>query len=145
MRIHKSPSMSAVQALLQANNLPIADLSALQAHDFLYCGTADNPTGIIGLQIVDNVGLLRSLVVSQTVRNQGCGTALVMSLETKAKQDGVEDLYLLTETAEPFFVNLNYTTIPRASAPMAIRQTQEFSGLCPDDAILMQKKLVDGD
>jgi len=134
--------MTAVETLLRANNLPVEDLSALRTSDFLYCGQAETPQGIIGLQIVETVGLLRSLVVSETGRHKGCGTALVAALETKAKQEGIFDLYLLTETAVPFFANLYYTTIPRAIAPSAIKNTREFTTLCPGDATLMNKKLV---
>jgi len=134
--------MAAVEALLSANNLPTDDLSALQSNDFLYCGQRDKPYGAIGLQVTGTVGLLRSLVVSQDGRHQGCGTALVAALESKARQAGIVDLYLLTETAQAFFARLNYSIIPRDSAPSTIKDTPEFSGLCPDSAILMYKNTL---
>jgi len=133
--------MKAVKALLLENNLPTADLSALQSRDFIYCGAAENPVGVIGLQVEGGVGLLRSLAVSQASRHQGCGSALVAAIENKAKQSAIDELYLLTETAQAFFTKLNYTKIPRKSAPTAIKSTPEFSGLCPDDAVLMFKYL----
>jgi len=133
--------MTAVMELLHASDLPVDDLSELRSSDFLYCGHAEKPQGVIGLQIIGAVGLLRSLVVSDTGRGMGCGTALVAALETKAMQAGIFDLYLLTETAARFFANLNYTIIPRASAPSVIKNTREFAGLCPDDATLMHKRL----
>jgi len=142
MQIAHGPSMTGVLALLQANGLPTADLSALRSSDFLYCGDVENPTGVIGLQIVDDVGLLRSLVVSEAGRHHGCGTALVAALESKAKHAGINNLFLLTETAENFFAKLHYVPMPRANAPAAIKTTREFNGLCPDDAVLMHKKLV---
>ena len=141
MQIAEGPSIKAVEALLHANDLPIADLSALLPNDFLYCGTAENPTGVIGLQIEGTVGLLRSLVVSHTRRHQGYGVALVAALESKAKNAGINELFLLTETAEAFFAGINYTIVPRDSAPTAIKNTAEFSDLCPGDATLMYKKL----
>lgn len=144
MQVESGPSMLAVEALLRSNDLPIADLSALQSSDFLFCGQSEKPIGVIGIQILGSVGLLRSLVVSDIGRNHGCGTALVEALESKAKHAGIKDLYLLTETAEAFFANLNYTKISRDGAPSAIKNTQEFDGLCPDDAILMHKQLVIG-
>jgi len=131
--------MASVTALLAANDLPIADLSSLESSNFLYCGPIEQPSGIIGLQRFGTVGLLRSLVVRNTARSHGCGTALVEALEAKARQFGVENLYLLTETAEKFFAYLNYVTIPKDHAPPAIKSTREFDGLCSDDAILMHK------
>lgn len=137
--------MMALETLLSANNLPIADLPTLQPSDFLYCGKPEKPVGAIGLQIAGSVGLLRSLVVSQDGRRQGCGTALVAALESKANQAGIFDLYLLTETAQAFFARLDYTTIARDSAPAVIRKTPEFTGLCPDDATLMYKNIANID
>jgi len=134
--------MASVKALLLVNNLPVEDLSSLRSSDFLYCGQRESPMGVIGLQTVGDVGLLRSLVVSQAARKQGCGTALVAAIESKAVQAGIADLYLLTETAERFFSNLQYAAIPRESAPSSIKETREFAGLCPDDAILMHKQFT---
>jgi len=145
MQIDSGPSMSAVEALLRANDLPVADLSALQSSDFLFCGQSEKPIGIIGMQNLGSVGLLRSLVVSDVGRNKGCGTALVEALESKSKQAGISDLYLLTETAERFFANLNYIKISRENTPQVIKNTREFDGLCSDDATVMYKQLVVND
>jgi len=140
--IAQGPSMAAVKALLLANGLPVEDLSALTSDDFLYCGEATAPMGVIGLECFGAAGLLRSLVIAEAGRNQGFGQSLVAALELKATQLGVCDLFLLTETAESFFVKLGYEPISRAAAPVAIKQTREFSDLCPDDAALMCKKLA---
>jgi len=142
MQIEQGPLMAAVEALLSANDLPITDLSDLQPCDFLYCGEREKPIAAIGLQIVGSVGLLRSLVVSHDGQHQGYGTALVAALESKASQAGIIDIFLLTETAQDFFAHLNYTSIPRNSAPSAIKNTAEFNGLCPSDATLMHKNLT---
>lgn len=141
MLIAQGPSLAAVEVLLKKNDLPIADLGTMQSSDFLYCGQIESPTGVIGLQIADSAGLLRSLVVSEDGRHKGCGTALVAALESKAMQAGVRDLYLLTQTAEAFFENLHYAVIPRNNAPTSIRNTAEFDSLCPGDATLMYKQL----
>jgi len=56
--------------------------------------------------------------------------------------DGVDELWLLTIDADAFFVSLGYETRERSEAPEAIRNTEEFSGLCPEDAVLMSKQLL---
>jgi GNAT superfamily N-acetyltransferase len=50
-------------------------------------------------------GLLRSVVVEPTVRGTGIGATLVDSSEILARDLGINELYLLTETAETWFEN----------------------------------------
>jgi amino-acid N-acetyltransferase len=68
-------------------------------------------------------------------------TALVKHVEAYVVDQGIDRLYLLTNTAEAFFARLGYRTLPRSAAPQAIRDTSEFSSLCPDDAAFMGKEL----
>lgn len=142
MNVMQGPSMTAIEALLRANELPIADLGQLTSDNFLFMGDAKSPVGVIGLEVFGTAGLLRSLVVSDASRGQGYAKALVTALELKALRAGVQDLFLLTETAARFFSNLDYSVMPRNNAPVVIKNTPEFSGLCPDDAILFHKQLV---
>jgi amino-acid N-acetyltransferase len=134
-----------VQRLLDEAGLPVADLGPDQLEDFLVAersGTGQAETlGIIGLQRFDQVGLLRSLVVSQDGRSSGLGRRLVSALEANACCRGVKDLWLLTIDAERYFEGLGYKMMSRDSAPDSIRNTEEFSGLCPDGAYLMRKML----
>lgn len=141
MEIQRAPEHAQIVSLLQANGLPTADIDGLDLQHFLYIGDKDNPTGIIGLEILGQYGLLRSLVVVDEVQGQGYGRALVTKLEELAANEKLKRLYLLTETAQPFFANLNYIDVERADAPAEIRQTKEFSGLCSESAVLMLKVL----
>jgi amino-acid N-acetyltransferase len=79
--------------------------------------------------------------VDEAMRGRGCGRRLVAEAEQYAARNGVQSLYLLTTTAEEFFRRLGYVRIDRASAPEAIRQTSEFSGLCPSSSAVMMKAL----
>ena len=134
-----------VRQLLDEAELPIADLGPEHLVDFLVAersGTDRIETlGIVGLQRFKQVGLLRSLVVSQRDRKSGLGRRLVSAVEAKACCAGVKDLWLLTIDAEQYFENLGYKMMSRESAPDSIRNTEEFSGLCPDGAYLMRKVL----
>ncbi len=134
-----------VRHLLDQAGLPVADLGPEQLEDFLVAerfltGRAET-LGIIGLQRFNQVGLLRSLVVSQEDRKSGLGKRLVSAIEANACCRGVKDLWLLTIDAERFFESLGYKMMSRDSAPVSIRNTEEFSGLCPDGAYLMRKML----
>ena len=48
---------------------------------------------------------------------------------------------MLTIDADSFFEKLDYVARGRDVAPDAIRDTEEFSTLCPGDAVLMSKAL----
>ncbi len=134
-----------VRQLLDEAGLPVADLGPEQLVDFLVAerpGTNQSETlGIVGLQRFNQTALLRSLVVSEHDRKSGLGRRLVTAVEANACCAGVKDLWLLTIDAERFFESLGYKMMSRESAPNSIRDTQEFSGLCPDGAYLMRKVL----
>jgi len=129
-----------VEALLDANDLPSRDVRAKPASFFV--ATADTEVvGIGGVEVHGSAGLLRSVVVTDSNRGQGYGSALVDSLEHRARTDGVETLYLLTTTAAPFFRRCEYEEITRENAPPGIRETPQFTDLCPSSATCMRKRL----
>jgi amino-acid N-acetyltransferase len=82
--------------------------------------------------------------VDEAARGRGCGSRLVAEAERHAARLGVQSLYLLTTTAEDFFRALGYATIARELAPEAIRNTREFSSLCPASSVVMVKRLASG-
>jgi len=141
MKLFSGPQLKHVLALLEANQLPTADVPELNLDHFLGCGDPNNPSGVIGLQMFSDAGLLRSLVVDESVRGEGCGEVLVRGIEEYARDKGVHNLYLLTETAPRFFESLGYVNINRASAPQSIIHSSEFSTLCSENAVLMKKEI----
>lgn len=134
-----------VRRLIDDAGLPVSDLGPDRLEDFLVAersGASRTETlGTVGLQRFNHTGLLRSLVVNRGARRAGLGRRLVSALEANARCKGVTDLWLLTIDAERYFEGLGYTMMSRDSAPESIRQTEEFSGLCPDGAYLMRKIL----
>ena len=58
-----------------------------------------------------------------------------------AQSRGVQELCLLTTTAEHFFERLGYQRAEREAAPASIRGTSEFTTLCPASAVFMRKRL----
>ena len=131
--------LGAAIALLESAGLPVADLSPEKLA--LVAEKSNSYQGVIGVEAFGRIALLRSLAVSQKARGAGIGPALVTALETTCLADGISELWLLTIDADSFFAKLGYVTRDRADAPGAIRQTEEFSGLCPSDAVLMSKNL----
>ena len=134
-----SGDLASARVHLEAAGLPVADLSVDQ---LAFVAEVDGRfAGAIGLESFGKVGLLRSLVVSADARADGIGRQLVAALEALAREQGVEALWLLTIDAEPYFDRLGYRVMERTAAPAAIQSTEEFSGLCPGDAVLMRKSL----
>ena len=125
--------------LLAAAGLPTEDLT----HDRLaLVAVADGAlVGMIGLETFGSLGLLRSLVVSPECRRRGLGEKLVAALEGHARALCINELWLLTIDAGPYFERLGYTGQLRSCAPADIITSDEFSSLCPDDALLMSKAL----
>jgi len=74
----------------------------------------------------------------------GLGQALVARAEDDARAEGVQQLVLLTETAQLFFSRLGYRLIERSAAPEQLRQSAEFRSLCPVSAVCMAKNLGRG-
>ena len=72
---------------------------------------AGQASGVIGLERFGAGGVLRLLAVASAYQGLGAGRALVSRLENDARAAGVEQLVLLTETAQAFFGELGYEVI----------------------------------
>lgn len=144
LSISAKPPLSGAVALLASAGLPTADLTAAHCEHFFFTGPADSPTGLVGLELLGDVALLRSLVVAPPRRGQGDGLALLSHAEEYAHAHGVRAVYLLTTTAEDFFARHGYRRADRESAPEAIRTTREFAGICPASSAFMYHALRQG-
>jgi amino-acid N-acetyltransferase len=141
MEIHRHPPIAGTSGLLAECGLPVADLEELDLEQFFACGPAGSPLGVVGLELLGDAALLRSLAVRASARRRGCGGALLEAAQRHAAKQGVRELYLLTDTAEAFFRRRGFGRVPREQAPGVVRATREFSALCPDSAVLMVKVL----
>jgi amino-acid N-acetyltransferase len=141
MDIFANPDESAVKQLLSESSLPISDITAHHLQHFFGCGSGPELEGVVGLELFSEVALLRSLAVASSRRGSGVGSGLVAHAERHARDQGVQSLYLLTTTAEKFFLRRGYARIPRDEAPAAIKGTKEFSGICPTSSAFMVKYL----
>jgi len=140
--IQAQPYRADVINLLTAANLPTQDLPLL-LDNFFVTTENDKLTGVIGLEIYGQYGLLRSLAVDATVRNIGVAGNLLHSIESLAVDKNLKAIYLLTETAQDYFDRKGYEHVARMDVPEEIKGSSEFSHVCPDSAIAMVKYIND--
>lgn len=126
--------------LLKDSNLPVDDIK----EDALLYAIKDNERlfAVIGLEIHNWSGLLRSLCVSPALRGEGKGVMLVRFLEEEARNKQLSEIFLLTETASLFFKKLGYREVKREDVPESIRATTQFRSVCPTTATVMYKNLL---
>jgi amino-acid N-acetyltransferase len=130
----------AIKKLLDDNNLPTTDIH--QDNIQFFIGLIDDKImSVIGLEKVKNIGLLRSLAVTDLFKNQQVGSRLIRQIFDLCASEHIDKLYLLTTTAEKYFVKFGFTKIERMEAPDILKQTREFKDICPVSAVLMYKKL----
>jgi amino-acid N-acetyltransferase len=127
--------------LLESAGLPTSDLTITSLVHFLSLRDGQRLVGAIGLDVVGEIALLRSLVVDSARRDRGLGGELVRAAEAHAAQHGVRQLYLLTTTADAFFASRGYVNADRENAPDAIRRMPQFAELCPASSTFMTKIL----
>lgn len=144
IRTATSSDVPAIESLLLASQLMTDGMKESLANFFV---AEDKGTlaGVGGLEDCGGkLGLLRSFAVLPAYRNRGIAKQLYEQVIAHARQSGITGLYLLTTTAQDYFARFGFAAMARASAPEAIRNTQQFRGLCPDSAVLMFRSLMTG-
>jgi amino-acid N-acetyltransferase len=144
MPMHIEPLTSGSEAvpLLTECGLSVADISGPSPPRFFGVRVDGALVGVVGIELYPPVALLRSLAVAPAFRVRGLGRELVAHAESFCTARGVTTLYLLTVTAEAFFLKLGYLRASRDAAPAAIRATSQFSGLCPCSAAFLSRDIA---
>lgn len=130
--------LRSIVCLLETCELPSNDVDA-HLHHFIVAKEADSLVGCIGRE--QEGPLLRSLAVDPSYRNRGVAQHLCERLLHHAKEDGAQEIFLLTTTAANFFGKIGFERKNREEAPETIRKNRQFTELCPSSAVLMWKKL----
>lgn len=132
--------LASVAELLVRNRLP-ADGVREAFDDFIVAERDRTIVGAIGLELFGDAALLRSAVVTEKIRGTGLGARLVESVIAHAHERMVRSVYLLTTTAENYFPRFGFARVTRADVPLAVRKSVEFSGACPESAVVMMRIL----
>lgn len=102
------------------------------------------PVAVGGLERHGPLALLRSLLVWPGWRGLGLGERLVRALEDEARQAGLSELWLITETADGFFRRLGYVPVALADAPEPVRAFRACACRCGQQAEVMIRSLCSG-
>jgi amino-acid N-acetyltransferase len=140
IRNAKQTDLPAVEDLLSASDLPLDGVRD-NFSTFVVAEEDGQITGAIGLERFGSTALLRSAVVSPQHRGSGVGKRLVEQLLASAEEAGIDELYLLTTTAEDYFPRFGFTRTTRSAVPDAIKASAEFQGACPDTAVVMTRRV----
>jgi amino-acid N-acetyltransferase len=135
-----SEDLRAIQQLLQSHNLVSDDVGQHLEH-FLVAEIDGAIAGTIGLEFYETTALLRSAAVVPTYQHQGIGEKLLASIDGYAREHGVDEIVLLTSTAEEYFSRKGFTTIKRDELAGRVLTSTQFNGACPSTAVSMRKKL----
>lgn len=138
--IKTTDALKQAKEFLAASGLPYEDLEVKTA---LILGGFDQAEWVAtaALEPHGDDWLLRSVAVVRRLRGRGIGKAGVRQLLEGPEVRSGKGVYLLTETARDFFVQLGFQEIPRSQVPEAIAKSREFSTVCPQSAVLMKYSL----
>jgi len=132
-----------LKAFLKANALPFEDVR-IEGNEFvIYRDQSGKFVGTGGLEFHGNHCLLRSVAVSTEFLGSGFGKEIVRDLIQRATRRSSGSIFLLTETASPFFEKFGFKQLSREQAPKDIQSSSEFSSVCPVSAIFMSLSLKD--
>jgi amino-acid N-acetyltransferase len=132
--------LPAILNLLRRSKLPTEGLE----HHIQTTLIARLENGVVGCAAIErygSAGLLRSVAVDERHRGTGLGQALTRAALELARAYRLKTVYLLTETAAEFFPKFGFQTVARDAVDSAVKQSIEFTKLCPSSATAMRLDL----
>jgi amino-acid N-acetyltransferase len=131
---------AAVLALLEQNQLPVDGLTE-HLPTTVVAREDGRVIGSAALEVYEHGALLRSVAVNPAVQGQGLGHALTDAALRMAGEYPIDDVFLLTTTAENFFPKFGFERIARDEVPASVQRSVEFTSACPSTAVVMRKRL----
>jgi amino-acid N-acetyltransferase len=108
----------------------------------LFARHEDQVVGSAALELYGSAALLRSVAVSWSLRGSGIGYRLTEAALELSRDYGIEEVYLLTETADLFFPRFGFRQIPRSEVPHNVQSSIEFTSACPASAMVLDLRAV---
>ena len=114
-----------IEALLTAENLPTEGI--INAIDtFWILDERGHLVGSIGLEIYEDVGFIRSVVVAPEKRGQGLGDRLMQVALNEALDRAFHRVYLFTVNADGFFSSFGFQKCPLEEFEPAVQTSSQY-------------------
>ena len=120
--------VSAILDLVGAVHLPPEGIAEAMEY-FWVAGAGEHIVGTVGLEVYDDMALLRSLAVAPARQRTGLGRALIDTALSYLTTRQFRAVYLLTTTAETFFARHDFCLVARDAVPANVQQSGEFQGI----------------
>ena len=120
--------MRAILDLVDAVHLPPEGIAEAMEY-FWVARTGERIVGTVGLEVYDDMALLRSLAVTPACQRTGLGRALTETALAYLTTRQFRAVYLLTTTAEAFFARHDFCFVERDAVPASVQQSVEFQGI----------------
>ena len=118
----------AILDLIRAVHLPPEGIEEMIAY-FWVAREGERLVGTVGLEVYDDLALLRSLAVTPARQHTGLGSALSETALAYLTTRQFRAVYLLTTTAEAFFARHDFYLLARDEVPTSVQQSVEFQGV----------------
>lgn len=122
----ESIDRTAAMTMLLEANLPLEGFVEHFGHALVARGADGTLAGLIGIEYYGAAALIRSVVVARQHRRSGIGRRLVDAIIARAREEGVDTLYLLTEGAAPFFQAMGFEPIARSAVDKRVLTSSQF-------------------
>jgi amino-acid N-acetyltransferase len=118
----------AILDLVAAVHLPPEGIA--EAMEYFWVARAgERIVGTVGLEVYNDMALLRSLAVTPARQHTGRGRALTETALSYLITRQFRAVYLLTTTAEAFFARHGFCLVARDAVPASVQQSVEFQGV----------------
>ncbi|MFN7252081.1 MAG: GNAT family N-acetyltransferase [Anaerobacillus sp.] len=127
IRIATEKDLLPIQHLLAKANLSERGIED-NIDNFLVVEDPDKKIiGTVGIEPIENDGLLRSLVMSSESWNAKIGLDFIELAVAYGKQKGYETLYLLTNSSMPFFEYIGFKILEENEIPEHLKLSEHFA------------------
>ncbi|HEU5382142.1 MAG TPA: arsinothricin resistance N-acetyltransferase ArsN1 family A [Ktedonobacteraceae bacterium] len=135
--------LAAVLALLDGAGLPQEGAESCLSTTVVVRETGQ-VIGCAALEVHGTSALLRSVAIDPVHRSRGLGQQLVQDRLREARSRGIQEVYLLTETAHDYFPRFGFHPIDRAAVAPFIHASIEWTSACPVSAQAMALHIGEG-
>lgn len=133
VRAAAGPDLPHIATMLHHGGLP-AGAARERLGRTMVADSDRKPIATASWERVGGVGLLRSVAVGPESRRAGAGTVVVAATLKRMIEDGIREVYLVTEHAEKFFAACGFRTIDRDQLPETIAKHPQLVRECPATA-----------